>query len=789
MNLLLPKRKSPDLHRTGIKRVLQMVRCFCTGVIFILFSCLVLVAAAPCCFAGAGDLFRLTPETPWHVEADSIVYDKQAGVYAASGNVVITKEGKKITADNIRLDPAGQMLYASGNVVMTAGDDMLTGRHFVMDMDANTGTVYDGTLFISEKHFFISGDTIKKTGDDTYTADRFSLSSCDPDDPDWKITGQDLDLTVEGYGSLHDAALWAGKIPVFYTPYLFFPVKIKRQTGFLPPRLSYSDRKGFQWEQPFYWAISDSSDMTFYSHYMSQRGEKAGLEYRQIFDNESKITVQYDFLNDRKTNNAFGDDYGYEHDSWLRQNSDRYWLRIKQDQSLPGGCTAKLDIDFVSDQDYLIEFEDGYTGFDASDRYFEKNFGRDLDENTNPIRTNSFNIQKTWSQNSLSATFRWNDDVIKRRQDLEDDTVQRLPVVRFKATKQKIADTPLYYELGSEYLYGFTEDSLRGHRADVHPKISLPGRFENFFTFEPSLGFRETFWHIDRYATDTGEKRSLSRGIYDAGLRLSSELYRVFSLDANSGEKLQHSIIPTVKYDYVPRKDQDSYPKFDDSIDIIEAQNKITYSITNIFTLKSFEDLPGNSTDTSQDGQRAGIVKKPVYREVCRLKVSQSYDINEARGDSPEDWKNKKSREPFSPVFIELDARPLPSLKLRAKAHWDQYSDKWTDYDTEVSFSNERGDRFSGGYRYNRNVSESIYGIGTLVLNDDLSLYGQYERNIMEGTDIKKEIGMVYRASCWSVDLSYMSEPDDRTYLIKVNLYGLGEIGTDISAGDIKSTW
>ena len=33
------------------------------------------------------------------------------------------------------------------------------------------------------------------------------------------------------------------------------------------------------------------------------------------------------------------------------------------------------------------------------------------------------------------------------------------------------------------------------------------------------------------------------------------------------------------------------------------------------------------------------------------------------------------------------------------------------------------------------------------------------------------QTGVVYRASCWSVDVNYTDEPGDRTYTVMINLY------------------
>ena len=736
----------------------------------------------------AGDLFRMDPKSAWHIDAGAITYDKQADLYLAVGKVTITKEGKRIVADSIWFDQKNQRLFADGNVTMTAGPDVLSGDHMEMDMAAETGTISNGTVFLGDRHFYILGDTIEKTGPDTYTADRVSFSSCEPGKPDWQITGKDLRLTVEGYGSLRHAALWAKSMPVLYTPYLFFPVKIKRQTGLLVPRVSYSERKWEEIEQPFYWVISDSADMTFYAHHMGRRGEKLGVEYRQVMDATSRTTVMFDFLEDRKANTEAGQDWAYTHDKWLRPNNDRYWLRMKHDHGLGPGLSARLDIDLVSDQDYLLEFESGYTGFDAADRYFEKVFGRDLDDADNPVRTSIFNLQKNWTQNSLNAGVRWDDDVIKRRWADEDDTVQRLPVVSFDANKQKLGATPLFYELNSEYLYGYTEDSLRGHRADIHPRIALPGRFKNFFSFEPSMGFRETVWRMDRNAGADDTDRAQSRELFDLRADLSSELYRVFDVNPETGKRACHTIVPRLEYEYVPHKNQEDYPRFNDAADVIEKQNTVTWSITNLLTVKEWRGAAPSAADALETAESPSLpsVREALYSEAVRLKVSQSYDINEAKEDDPAQWATPDQRRPFSPVAVELDARPANFVRLDGDGLWCPYTGEWQAYNGEIAFSDTRGDKFSGGYRYRQGVSESVYGKAALEVNEAFLLYGEYERNIFSGTDILVQTGVVYRASCWSVDVNYTDEPGDRTYTVMINLYGLGEFGSDISGADVE---
>ena len=64
-------------------------------------------------------------------------------------------------------------------------------------------------------------------------------------------------------------------------PYLIFPAKTTRQIRSSLSPLSYSrDKNGLDVEIPFYWAVSDSADATFFQRYLEKRGFKEGVEFR-----------------------------------------------------------------------------------------------------------------------------------------------------------------------------------------------------------------------------------------------------------------------------------------------------------------------------------------------------------------------------------------------------------------------------------------------------------------------------------------------------------------------------
>ncbi len=708
-----------------------------------------------------------TQQDPWRIQADQITYNHKTDLYTASGNVVIQKQEKTLRADSIRFDHSSMQAWAKGNISLKAGKDYLTGDEMEINLQTGIGTISKGLLFIEQKHFYIKGDKIIKTGMNTYTIEKGSFTSCDGESPAWQITGKELNVTLEGYGTAKNATMWAKKFPLLYTPYLSFPVKLRRQSGFLSSQFGTSDRKGAEFIQPFYWAINRSSDATFYFHYMQRRGEQYGGEYRYALSRESKGTLMFDSLHDRQKDDGTDDssrDWGYGGDDVLRPNSDRYWFRTKLDQEMPDDFNLKLDLDVVSDQDYLREFSDGYTGYDATKEYFESEFGRDIDDDNDPVRENRLNLNRIWISYGLNADMVWYDNVISRRQHETDTTLQQLPRIGFYALKQPLFYGPVYMDFDSEYSYFYRKDTdytqpnqMTGQRTYLYPRLYLPYRYQNYFTVEPSAGFRQTFWYSHHEGNEPAQSRRYQhREIYDLQVDLTTDIFKVFPVEGESIEKIKHTLIPKLQYTYIPGTDQSEYPDYDDT-DRINPENMLTFSLTNLLISKHHSQKMG---DTSLP---------PAYHQFFRFMIEQSYDFNK---------RNAPDEEPFWPLYMELDITPLNYLTLEADAEWNHHHGRWDSRNLYCKLRDKRGDRISLEHRYTHDESHSIQVDFTAVLTDKVSIYGTFEQNLRDNKDIEKSLGCLYQAQCWSVDVFMEDDEDDKKVGCMINLYGLGGMGS-----------
>ena len=125
-----------------------------------------------------------------------------------------------------------------------------------------------------------------------------------------------------------------------------------------------------------------------------------GVEFRYIEKANEKGVFSANYLDDKLSDPSetdYYDDTGFTH-----TNSDRYWLRGKADHIFGDYWYSRLDIDIVSDQDYLTEFKAGSTGFNSNQEKYLETFGRGFQTETDPLRKNTFKLLRSWDDGDIA---------------------------------------------------------------------------------------------------------------------------------------------------------------------------------------------------------------------------------------------------------------------------------------------------------------------------------------------------------------------------------------------------
>ena len=207
------------------------------------------------------------------------------GTLTAEGEVVVRGEGVTVRAEGLRYDPGSNTLMLTGNVVMEEdGGGAFTGDTLVLDLADLTGGISRGEIIIVPNGFRVRGEDINRIGPEEYSIRKGVFTSCPGDCPDWSFTASKIQVRKEGYLEARHAAFRIMGVPVFYTPFLLYPVKTQRQTGLLFPELSFSEETGFESLWPFFITMGPHADATVSPRTFSRDGFGLNLESRYLLD-------------------------------------------------------------------------------------------------------------------------------------------------------------------------------------------------------------------------------------------------------------------------------------------------------------------------------------------------------------------------------------------------------------------------------------------------------------------------------------------------------------------------
>lgn len=731
----------------------------CRSMIMILLLLVFQVAPALCSEA---QFLNGSSNDPITIEADSISYDRERNLYHAEGHVVITYVRGILTADHVYLEKNRDHVRAEGNVVLKSDQDTLEGDRIDFDIRRKTGVLYRGRGFMARNHFYLAGDRIEKTGEASYVVNDAKVTTCDGPCPDWQLAADRIDVTVEGYGKLKHAKFLAKGIPVFYIPYMIFPAKTKRQSGFLPPYLAYSDSKlGIDVEVPFFWAISDDMDATLYQRYMDKRGYKQGVEFRHFTSPNNYGTFYGDFMNDtgRVTETAGGisRDWQTDHQRWS--------VYLNHQTQFDSGFYFRTDIRKVSDSWYFKDF--------SSHNYYLHNYAATEDQRFRRVTflgnealgslESTARLVKNWSLYNLTVLGSHTDNFAVHSNDV---TLQKYPEIKLTGIKTPLFGSPANFEFTTSYIYYYRIDGQRGHFYEIKPTLSLPVSLGGYGRLIPEFGVWEVLWQRDDQQPAPFDKQG-NRSLYRAALNLTTEISRVFNIGGQTIEKIRHGIKPELNYTYVPNVNQANLPDF---ITPVSEQHVLSYGLTNSLLARW----------KSKDG-------KTHYREFLRVKLAHAYDINEANRDSTAGGERK----PFGEVQLEIDFTPLQYLSFMARNKYDVHGRTWSQANYDMSLGNARGDSAVVGYRYTQNSIEEIHLYLKALLTKSLDLTYQHRRNQLIQKDSEKKLAIGYNKQCWKMELSYaetlnmtvnqygvsmQGDKLDRTYMVTFYLYGLGAV-------------
>jgi len=490
------------------------------------------------------------------VDAESLTYERETNTLLARGGVTLTRGDTTLTADEVRYDRTNAVAEARGHVVITDPEANIDGDFAHLNLDDESGWVEAGTAELKPSNYTLTGERIEKRGGPLYAASHGVFTTCrcgGLEKPSWSIAGASTDITLEGTGVVRHATFRVKDVPVLYFPYFLFPAKTDRASGFLFPRLANSNRRGFQYEQPFFWAINKSSDATVAVDL--ETAARVGVigEYRYLLSRTARGNFTVAYYNEQIRGRPSGTvaPNGGQPDT----PENRFALSGQHRQPFYGGSQLYLRLFAISDDTFLKEINT----FAFSTR-------RDLQLRSSRFTTSRAGIIKTWDNGLAWFENAYYQDLI----DPQPLALQKLPRLEAEHSMPLLGDLLVGRVEGQAIDYQ-RERGYAGLRGDLGPEVFLPFHLGRALNGSLTGRLRETAYHL----TDTEQVAFVvptsgvgshfraapelprldgdrSRELAEVSGRTGTEFARVFDFHHFGFEKLRHTIEPELRYLFVP---------------------------------------------------------------------------------------------------------------------------------------------------------------------------------------------------------------------------------------------
>ena len=622
----------------------------------------------------------------------------------------------------------GEVL-ATGNVVLDRGPSRFTADEAKFNLQTKKGVFYNATAFIDPMYTF-TGREIEKLDETHYRIDHATFTTCSTDvgKPPWSFHVRKSKVEQEGLGKFTSSAMRIRGVPVFYMPYMVWPVKQERAAGLLFPRLGYSNVRGFNFGLPLYVPLGRSYDTTIFADYYSEGFFGLGNNWRWA-----------------PMQGAFGEINLYA--IWDRQNEQVEWKlfgRHVQEDFL--GFRLLAQAENLSDIDFWQDF----------DRSFDANTRRDLFSFI--FLTRSFGPYSLNLRADHRQTFLTNSEVV----------LSQLPEVEIRSGSTSVFGSQVYLNLISSlnYLHADRGGDLIGDygRADLFPQFSytLPG--PPWLSVTPRVGGRFTYYTKQytenrRAFEDEPIDRVYATGAVDV---VGPSLSRVFDGGFGAYSKIKHLIEPRFEYRYLTTPtDVRRIPIFDEVDSTPQDANLVNFVLANRVLGRAREGVG--------------------TRELASLEFIQAYSF-----DAPLNLGDGVQTSQLGPLGMALRLTPSQGTGFDARLSYDLLFKSLRSTSLAASLMRPLGMLNLTWYesylpRTGQRTSSQVRSlIAFRKAGFPLDATFQIAYDIVNRSIGDQRYGINYQGSCWNISAQYRDTRigafPTREFLIVIGLKGVGAL-------------
>ncbi|WP_369989349.1 LPS-assembly protein LptD [Pseudomonas xanthosomatis] len=615
-------------------------------------------------------------ESPTYINAKVSKYQQEQQIATLAGNVVMRQGSMQAEADEANLYQTENRGELKGNVKIRDNGTLVVGDEAQIQLDTGEARVDNAEYVMHKSHIRGNALYAKRAENAIIRLKDGTYTTCEPGSNAWQLKGNNITLNpATGFGTATNVTLRVKDIPVLYTPYIYFPIDDRRQSGFLPPSFSSSGDTGFMLVTPYYFNLAPNYDATLYPRYMSKRGLLMEGEFRYL-TKSSEGQFGGAFLND--ANDDRKDQTDYQKDRWM--------INWQHKGGLDERLMTEVNYTDISDPFYFQDLESDQIGVESKDvvdqqgalTYRGDTYTARLNAHAYEMATLSqITPYDRLPQVTLNGMLPFHPSGF----DLSYET----EAVRFE---RDLKHGPVFNEDGeldtTAGLDGRRLDQnvagiarANGTRLNLAPAISLPME-ASYGYITPKLKYVYTNYNLDLDSQGRAQAAALASqpgyGSYSSSINRDIPIFSVDSglyFDRNTqlfGKDYRQTLEPRLFYLYVPNKDQSDIPLFDTS------ESLFNYS-------SLFRDNRFSGTDRIGDENKLslGVTSRwiePDGFQRQRFSIGQAYYFEDRKVQLPGiDYRTRKdSQSSASPYALEYEYAFNRDWRFNSDFNWDQDS-------------------------------------------------------------------------------------------------------------------
>lgn len=718
------------------------------------------------------EAIRRHDPSPIEVQADSLEYEHEKNLMIGTGHVLVQKDNESLRGDHAIVNMQSYDVLAEGNVTFERGSDIWVGNKLRYNFRSQKGDFGGFNAYLEP--FYAKADSSHRVGVDEYLLENAKLSTCEGDHPDAYFLAKKVWITPGRHIRAQHVVLYIKGVPVMYSPFWNQNIGDKNFISLVP---GYSSRMYAFLLTAFNYRISRKVEAATHVDLRMRRGVGLGQDFmwsssgnaKGLSTERNSVKTDDNFwkygrtpLNEPIATERDEDTWAgdlityYTHDAWpdegetqaYKIDNDRYRLRLYHNQSFDEQNYLMSQINYLSDPKIIEQFfREEYKSSPEPDNYIV--LGHRAEHYTA----------------SLMVEKRLNDYYT---------TVDRFPELKLDFSRQKIWETPFYYQgkTAGAYLQKNFETNLTNAqnyaagRFDTAHMIYYPVKLAGFLNIIPRAGWRGTYYSktmevytnvttVTKLGTNnlpivtsttnilTRDAEAAFRSLPELGLETSFKAFKVWeTYPGDIINNVRHIAEPYADYTLVPKPNvtPDRLYQFDD-IDTFGKANQIKFGMRNKIQTQRFS--------------KPNIKSHTVY-DLINADIWVVYQLD------PQPSENV-----FSNICYDVRSTPFDWMELKIDGAYDQYTNQVQTINTRLSVTYGTLWKYVVEHRFNNGSSSLLNNELTLspFINWEFSVYARYE---FENSTMQAwGLSLQRTLECIAYKVGYELQNDEYTFWIQ----------------------